>query len=71
MPTFRLTRTPDWSRELHTAADQFEAAVVEVAKTLDPEQFEVALAKLNAATQRMGREILALDRKRRPEMHKR
>lgn len=70
MPDFKFTRAPDWPPELHRAADQFESAVVQIAKTLDPERFQNVLGKLEVAQRRMGRAILALDRKRRPEIYR-
>jgi hypothetical protein len=66
----RTERAPDWPRSLHEACDRIEAAGAMLANAETADEFDLANATFRAAHKVFRREMLALDKRRRPEMYR-
>ncbi len=71
MSSMRFVRAADWTPELHYAADHIELASRLLATATEWIDTEKALRKLKDARAIFGREMLKLDRVRRPHIYKR
>lgn len=70
MAHFKMYRAPDWPKPMRDAATAVETAhdVLVDAKCVD--QIDHGLSMMQAARAWFGREMLALDRARRPEFYR-
>jgi hypothetical protein len=66
----RFTRSADWTPKLHYAADHIELAADELAKAVEWRDTQKALSNLRDAQAIFGREMLKLDKVRRPDSYK-
>lgn len=67
MPIARIVRAADWPDELHHACDRMEEAGDRLVDARAADSQGEALTEFVAARQEYGRQMLALDRVRRPE----
>lgn len=66
----RFTRANDWTPKLHYAADHIERASDALARATEWHDTQRALNSLRDAQAIFGREMLRLDKARRPQFYR-